>query len=131
MKHLLDDVLLFHIACDVPVLNRPAIPYTRRRDLRILLIDEEVNRELIPAMQANDLVEIADAMADSIYVIVGAALEYGIPLDRVWTAVQRANMAKVDPVSGKVRRRKDGKILKPDGWTPPDIAAILNEAKGE
>ena len=89
------------------------------------LIREEVNRELLPAMEAGDMPEIADAMADSIYVIVGAALEYGIPLDRVWAAVQRANMAKVDPATGKVRKRHDGKVLKPEGWTPPDISAAL------
>ncbi len=89
------------------------------------LIREEVNRELLPAMEANDLPEIADAMADAIYVIVGAAIEYGIPLDRVWAAVQNANMAKVDPITGKVRKRADGKVLKPDGWTAPDIVAVL------
>jgi predicted HAD superfamily Cof-like phosphohydrolase len=64
-------------------------------------------------------------MADSIYVIVGAAIEYGIPLSAVWDAVQKSNLAKRDPSTGKVRRREDGKILKPDGWKPPDIRAAL------
>jgi predicted HAD superfamily Cof-like phosphohydrolase len=76
-------------------------------------------------MQIGDLVGIADGIADSVYVLVGTALEYGIPLDRVWGAVHSANMAKVDPVTGKVRKRFDGKVLKPDGWKRPDIAAIL------
>jgi predicted HAD superfamily Cof-like phosphohydrolase len=79
-------------------------------------------------MAAKSLPDIADAIADSIYVLVGTALEYGIPLDRVWNAVQAANMAEVDPVTGLVRKRTDGKILKPDGWLPPDIAGILQTA---
>jgi predicted HAD superfamily Cof-like phosphohydrolase len=77
-------------------------------------------------MAAKSLPDIADAIADSIYVLVGTALEYGIPLDRVWAAVRAANMAKVDPVTGLVRKRADGKILKPDGWQPPDIAGVLS-----
>ncbi|XAI95917.1 phosphoribosyl-ATP pyrophosphohydrolase-like protein [Microcystis phage Mwe-JY26] len=128
MKTLMNDVADFHTACDLPVLSVPTIPPADRKALRIKLIDEEVNRELLPAMEADNIVEISDAMADSIYVIVGAALEYGVPLDRVWAAVQRANMAKVDPVTGKVRKRGDGKVLKPEGWTPPDITAVLANA---
>lgn len=125
MKNLMHDVAAFHLACDVPIAAVPEEPPPARVELRIDLIDEEVNRELIPAMRTGSMALIADAMADSIYVIVGAALEYGIPIDRVWAAVQAANMAKVDPVTGKVRKRSDGKVLKPDGWTAPDIAAVL------
>lgn len=126
MKHLIEDVIAFHVACDIPVACALTAPPSPRVDLRIELIEEEVNRELLPAMKSGDLIEIADAMADSIYVIVGAAIEYGIPLDHVWKAVQAANMAKVDQNTGKVRRRADGKILKPDGWSPPDIRAALD-----
>jgi predicted HAD superfamily Cof-like phosphohydrolase len=125
VKTLIQDVGAFHAACDVPVLQIPAVPARDRVALRRSLIDEEVNKELLPAMDAGNIVELADALADSIYVIVGTALEYGIPLDRVWQAVQAANMAKVDPATGKVHRRDDGKILKPPDWTPPDIEAAL------
>jgi predicted HAD superfamily Cof-like phosphohydrolase len=125
MKSLLNDVAAFHIACDVPVLSKLQIPSPERIMLRRNLIDEEVNKELLPAIDRNDLPAIADGLADAIYVIVGTALEYGIPLDRVWEAVQRANMAKVDPATGKVQKRADGKVLKPNGWESPDIAAIL------
>lgn len=69
--------------------------------------------------------KIADGLADVIYVAVGAALEFGIPLDRVWAEVHRSNMAKVDPATGKVIKRADGKVLKPEGWTPPDVAGVL------
>lgn len=122
MKKLLDDVAAFHKACDVPILEKPTIPDLTRRELRISLINEECNKELIPAIdKANDIAEVADALADLIYVIVGTALEFGIPLDRVWNAVQAANMAKVDPITGKVKKREDGKVLKPLGWVAPDI----------
>jgi predicted HAD superfamily Cof-like phosphohydrolase len=105
----------------------PQVPSQDRQKLRYDLIVEEVVKELLPALVQEDLVQIADALADSIYVLVGTALEYGIPLDRVWAVVQRANMAKVDPTTGKVRKREDGKVLKPEGWTAPDIDAILRE----
>lgn len=128
MKTIMDDVRAFHEACGVPVQYRPAAPSAERVELRAKLIHEEVNDELLPALARGDLVEAADAMADAIYVIVGTALEYGIPLGDVWAAVQAANMAKVDTQTGQVRRRVDGKILKPEGWTPPNIDAVLRRA---
>ena len=128
MIDLMADVAAFHKACSVPVLLSPQVPSEDRQRLRFELIDEEVNRELIPAIRDGNLPAIADAMADAIYVIVGAALEYGIPLGAVWQAVQASNMAKVDPVTGMVRKRADGKVLKPEGWKPPDIAGILSDA---
>jgi len=124
MRKLMDDVAAFHRACDVPALDKPQIPPLARVQLRAALIKEEA-KETIEAMRLDDLPAIADGLADLIYVTVGTALEYGIPLDCVWDAVQQANMAKVDPTTGKVRKREDGKVLKPDGWTPPDIAAVL------
>ncbi len=128
MRSVIEDVVAFHRATDSPVLDRPQIISADRMNLRWDLIDEEVNTELVAAMAAKPLPDIADAIADSIYVRVGTALEYGIPLDRVWAAVQHANMAKVDPATGLVRKRADGKILKPDGWQPPDIAGVLRVA---
>lgn len=124
MKKVLDDVRAFHEACDLPVLVTPAIPSAERIRLRCDLLEEEVF-EFFAATDNHDLPAIADALADLIYVIAGTAHEFGIPLEEVWDEVQRANMAKVDPVTGKVRKREDGKVLKPKGWTPPDIEAIL------
>lgn len=124
MKHLLADVRAFHAACDVPVLSTPQIPSDDRVKLRTDLIYEE-HKELLAAIEARDIEGVADALADLVYVTVGTALEFGIPLDRVWKAVQQSNMAKVDPETGFVNRRSDGKILKPVGWMPPDIARAL------
>lgn len=127
MKSLLDDVRAFMTACDQPVLDAPCIPTEDRQRLRERLIGEE-SIETLHAIQREDIEEIADGLADLIYVCIGTALEYGIPLDRVWAEVQRSNMAKVDPATGKVTKRDDGKVLKPEGWTPPDIAAALRGA---
>lgn len=127
MKSLLNDVRAFMTACDQPVLDAPCCPPGDRAVLRANLIDEE-SFEVITAIGNEDIEEIADGLADLIYVAVGTALEYGIPLDRVWAEVQRSNMAKVDPATGKVTKRDDGKVLKPEGWTPPDIAAALRGA---
>jgi predicted HAD superfamily Cof-like phosphohydrolase len=92
------------------------------------LITEEFN-ELCDAEEANDLVEIADALADIIYIACGTAVSYGIPLDKVFEEVHRSNMAKL--VDGKVLRREDGKVQKPEGWTPPDIEGVLKKSHEE
>lgn len=123
MKSLLNDVRAFHEATDNPVLSTPT--FVRERvDLRRALLREEW-LETDKAMFKGDLVGIADGLADVIYIAVGTALEFGIPLDRVWDEVQRSNMAKADPVTGKVIKRDDGKVLKPEGWQPPNIASAL------
>jgi predicted HAD superfamily Cof-like phosphohydrolase len=126
MKHLIEDVIDFHDATDTPICSKPKFPSTERRELRRDLIREEYN-EYLDAEDVDDLVEVADALVDLVYVVVGCAIEYGIPLDKVWDEVQRSNMAKIDPATGKVRKREDGKVLKPDGWTPPDIKGALGQ----
>lgn len=102
------------------------------------LINEEVNTELRPfllgtlfgSLQLSGkeeklaaLERIADDIADSIYVLCGLANCLGLPLAAIFAEVHRSNMTKA--VDGKVIKRSDGKILKPAGWTPPDIYTIL------
>ena len=125
MLKLIQDVSSFHAATGTPILSRTAFPADERVDLRVSLVDEEVNRELLPAIAARDMVKTADGIVDSIYVLVGMALEFGVPLAAVHFVVQRANMAKVDPATGFVRKREDGKILKPEGWQEPDVEGTL------
>lgn len=124
MRRLLADVAAFHFATGTPVLKEPALPSPERRDLRQKLIREEYNEYML-AEVGHDLVGIADSLADLVYVVVGTALEYGIPLDKVWNAVQQANMRKIDPSTGKVRKREDGKVLKPEGWVAPPIETLV------
>lgn len=123
MLAIIDNLLEFHKVFSLPIGKRPQLPKREIRALRQKLDYEEFN-ELMAAEIANDLVEIADAIADLIYVLVGHAVSYGIPLDEVWREVHQSNMSKAP--GGIVHRRADGKILKPDNWRPPQIATILD-----
>lgn len=113
----------FHRAFDQPVNNKPFLPGKEERELRIRLIAEEF-KEYTDAEEANDIVEVADALADMIYIICGTAASYGIPLEAVFEEVHNSNMAKLGP-NGKPIKREDGKIIKPEGWQPPDVVGVL------
>lgn len=184
----------FHEAFDCPINLRGMPELNDRVELRFDLIQEELN-EYIAAARANDPVEMLDALGDIVYVVCGAALEWGmqgrsiyltapaandryvpftgyvdrdaialvqlvsglklalhnrdlptisgvlgrlyievvdlaehlgLPLNEALVEIHRSNMAKL--VDGKVVRRDDGKILKPQGWTPPDLATVLEMA---
>jgi len=94
-------------------------------DLYMDLITEEYN-ETLEAYKAGDKVEIADGLADMVWVIMGMATTLDIPFDRVWNEVRASNMSKCK--DGKVIKDPDtGKVLKPDGYFRPDIAKILGE----
>jgi predicted HAD superfamily Cof-like phosphohydrolase len=123
----IDDVARFMRACDQTILYEPEIPDAETKALRKRLIEGEVIRELLPAIDNDDMVEIADGIADSIYVLIGLGLAYGIPSSFIWKAVQEKNMAKVDKETGKVIKDEGGKVLKPEGWAPPDIESVLVE----
>lgn len=88
------------------------------------LIGEEVS-ELIHAIQINDRTEQLDALIDILVVTAGAIHSLGVNGEAAWDEVMRTNFAKVDPVTGKVRRREDGKILKPDDWQPPQLKTFV------
>lgn len=126
MKQAFADLREFHQVFGAAMQDRPAQIDDATFDLRVKLMHEEFN-ELMTAMVAQDLTEIADACADLCYVVIGTAVAYGIPLDRVWEEVHRSNMAKAP--GGKATYRSDGKVLKPDGWQPPNIKAILEDCK--
>ena len=123
MKTMFEMVRDFHEAFGQRIGEKPALPDMRERALRMKLLQEEF-REYTEAEGDDNLVEIADALADIIYIVCGTAVSYGIPLDELYAEVHRSNMAKL--VDGKVLRRDDGKVIKPEGWTSPDIAGILN-----
>lgn len=92
---------------------------------------EEETLEFLEARRAGDDVEEFDAVLDMIVVLIGYGLSRGWPMNEGWAEVMRSNMAKIDPKTGMVLRRADGKILKPEGWAPPDLASLLNPAQGE
>lgn len=99
----------------------PKLATKDKRLLRAKLIGEEVT-ETIEALYNNDLEKIADGIVDSIVVLIGTALVYGIDIRPVWDEIHKTNMAKAGGAF-----RDDGKLLKPEGWKEPDIASILGE----
>ena len=124
MTNWFKDVENFHKAFGQRIGTKPELPNDNERSLRMRLLAEEFS-EYNSAEYDNDLIEVADALADIIYIALGTAVSYGIPLDTIFDEVHRSNMAKL--VDGKVLRRADGKIKKPDGWQPPDIKSILGD----
>jgi predicted HAD superfamily Cof-like phosphohydrolase len=114
----------FHAAFALPMRQFPTTEIddalTR---LRVDLLEEEVG-EFVTASEKHDLVGIADALADIIYVVYGTALTYGIDLDAVLGEVHRSNMSKLDS-DGKPLIRDDGKVIKSAQYFPPDIASVL------
>ena len=129
MSNWYEDVKDFHKSFNLRVGQAPTIPEdSSERFLRMNLLEEEFN-EYIDAEQKLDIVGIADALADVIYIACGTAVSYGIPLDKVFEEVHRSNMAKL--VDGKPIYREDGKVLKPAGWQPPNIEKILEEKSKE
>ena len=95
------------------------------QSLRYDLIYEEL-RELNDAMLDRDIVEVADAIADLLYVVYGTAVSYGIDIEPVFEAVHKSNMDKIWP-DGELHYHPNGKVKKPEGWEPPNIKAILKE----
>ena len=95
-------------------------------DLYVNLIDEEFD-ELKTAIAANDKVEMVDALIDILVVTIGAIHSMGADGDGAWKEVMKTNFAKIDKVTGKVVKREDGKVLKPDGWTPPALAPFVTK----
>ena len=90
------------------------------------LIDEEVG-ELHQAVLANDEVEQLDALVDILVVTIGAIHSAGFDAEGAWKEVMATNFAKIDHETGKVRKREDGKVLKPHGWTPPDLKPYIRK----
>ena len=93
-------------------------------DLYLDLIKEEV-AELQVAVDTCDPVEQLDALIDILVVTIGAIHSGGFDAEGAWKEVMRTNFAKIDHETGKVRKREDGKVLKPVGWTPPNLGPFV------
>ena len=88
------------------------------------LITEE-HQELLEATLAEDRVEQLDALIDILVVTIGAIHSMGADGEGAWKEVMMTNFAKIDKDTGKVRKREDGKVLKPIGWTPPNLKPFV------
>jgi predicted HAD superfamily Cof-like phosphohydrolase len=95
-------------------------------NMYLKLIEEET-RELAVAIDNNDKVESLDALIDILVVTIGAIHSMGADGEGAWKEVMRTNFAKIDKETGKVRKREDGKVLKPLGWEPPELSQFITK----
>ena len=114
-----NDVVKFIEACDQEQTSGNAYLYRN-------LISEEF-WEYQDAMKKLDEVETLDACMDMIWVILGFCYMKGYDVSGAWNEVARSNLAKIDTQTGKVKKREDGKVLKPEGWTPPDLKQFVKK----
>ena len=117
MTNTFKDIDKFATACDQP-------PSEENYKMYLTLIDEEVG-ELEEAVMANDRVEQLDALVDILVVTMGAIRAGGFDGEGAWKEVMDTNFAKIDPDTGKVRKREDGKVLKPEGWKAPELTQFI------
>ena len=113
----------FMEAMEQEVNTVPTFPEEDVQKLRLDLIEEELD-ELHYAIDNKDMVEIADALGDLLFVVYGAGHAFGIDLDECFKEIHASNMSKLGP-DGKPIKREDGKVLKPDTFFPPDLKSIL------
>ena len=114
----------FMKACDQKCHKKTFWPDDRTVELRLSLIDEEL-QELRDAINGSDIVEVADALTDLLYVIYGAGHTFGINLNKCFQEVHSSNMTKVDPLTNKVIKNENGKVMKPPGYVRPNISKIV------
>ena len=91
------------------------------------LIREET-QELAEAVDNDDVVEQLDALIDILVVTAGALHSLGVDADGAWKEVMRSNFDKVDPRTGRVKKREDGKVLKPENWEPPRLKGFVRRS---
>ncbi len=124
MNPIIASLLEFNNAFEIPKLENPGIGSEELIELRIKLLQEEV-AEYAEAARGGDLVEVLDALADIGYILAGTVINHGMQhvFDDAFAEVHRSNMAKL--VDGKVLRREDGKVMKPENWQPPNLSQFI------
>ena len=106
------------------VKNKPSFSTDKINKLRLDLIKEELS-ELTDAMNNKDLLEVADALTDILYVTYGAGHAFGIDLDKCFDEVQNSNMSKLDE-NGKPIYNEHGKVMKGPNYFKPDLSKFVN-----
>lgn len=128
MKHKISAVELFHNSFGLGVSKSMRADLGENKNLlRFNLMDEE-NKEYFEAANNNDLVEVADALGDMLYILCGTILEHGMQhkIEEVFEEIQRSNMSKLG-ADGKPIYREDGKVLKGPNYFKPNIEGILDK----
>ena len=123
MKTELDKVKVFQKIFNQQVQDKPSL--SKNGIFRYSLMKEE-NDEYLEAVQNGDLVEIADALGDQLYILCGTILDHGMQhvIEKVFNEIHRSNMSKLGE-DGKPIYREDGKVLKGPGYSKPDLKFIL------
>lgn len=127
MKNKIDAVAAFHKAFGLGIKHAPIANLGMAKNtLRFNLMKEE-NEEYFEAAQKGDLVEVADALGDMLYILCGTILEHGMQykIEEVFAEIQRSNMSKLDN-NGNPIYREDGKVLKGPAYFKPDIRGVLD-----
>lgn len=128
MESKIKAVELFHNSFGLGVLNEPKANLGEaKNELRFNLMDEE-NKEYLEAANDGDLVEVADALGDMLYILCGTILEHGMQykIEEVFEEIQRSNMSKLGS-DGNPIYREDGKVLKGPNYFKPNIQGVLDK----
>lgn len=126
MKNKIEAVKAFHTAYKIGYLESPKADLgIDKNTLRFNLMKEE-NEEYLEAANNNDLIEVADALGDMLYILCGTIIEHGMQdkIEAVFNEIQRSNMSKLD-ANGEPIYREDGKVLKGPNYFKPDLEKIL------
>lgn len=126
MKSKIKAVKKFHEAFNIGFELQPVAKLSEQKlQLRFDLMDEE-NKEYLEAARNGDLVEVADALGDMLYILCGTIIEHGMQdkIEAVFNEIQRSNMSKLG-ADGKPIYREDGKVMKGPNYFKPNIAEIL------
>ena len=126
MKRKIAAVTEFHQAFKLGVQNQPIANLGADKNLLRYRLMREENEEYLEAANQGDLVEVADALGDMLYILCGTIIEHGMQevIEEVFEEIQRSNMRKLG-ADGQPIYREDGKVLKGENYFKPDIAAIL------
>lgn len=121
----IEDIKEFQLAFECNVLPEPTMPAKEIQELRVRLLQEELD-ELKQANEDGDIIEVADAITDILYVLLGTACEYGLidKMEEMWDLVHNNNMNKLWP-DGKVHKREDGKVIKPEGFVKVELKTLF------
>lgn len=128
MKNKIEAVKAFHTAFNIGHRSTPKADLgPAKNKLRFDLMKEE-NQEYFEAAQSNDLVEVADALGDMLYILCGTIIEHGMQdkIEAVFSEIQRSNMSKLG-ADGQPIYREDGKVLKGPHYFKPNIKSILEQ----
>ena len=126
MKDKIDAVAEFHRAFGMGVSQTMRADLGERKNLLRFKLMEEENQEYLEAANDNDMVEVADALGDMLYILCGTILEHGMQykIEEVFNEIQRSNMSKLG-ADGKPIYREDGKVLKGPNYFKPNIQEVL------